>query len=100
MDENLIDTIKNHHDYISKTGGNEVTGFAGGFDSIEPIVKMKIPKINLSKKWVIWWRAIEGRKAEVMGRMELPRKVDDVIKCFHTRVLPRALAQGGFATRR
>ena len=45
-----------------------------------------IPDIRLSGKYVLFWRAIEGRPVEVLRRCRLPHKVEDIIKYFRTNI--------------
>ena len=44
--------------------------------------------INLKGKHIVWWRAIKGRPVEIVGRMAMPRKSEDVERFFNDHVLP------------
>lgn len=50
---------------------------------------LKIPHIELRKKVIVWWRAIDGRKVEVLSWHPLPKTQNGVTEDFKNIVFPR-----------
>lgn len=48
----------------------------------------KLPYIDLRCKYIIWWRAINGRAPEVVGSMRMPKKKEEVEEFYRDVVLP------------
>ena len=75
---------------LSKSNKNkdtkEQSGSAGTLDIGFPIKDSDF--INLKGKYVVWWRAIKNHPVEVVGTMQLPKKVEDVVRFFNKVVLP------------
>ncbi len=63
---------------------SQLLGGNPNHDMIKPI----IPHINLKGKYIVWWRAIHGRKVELVGRIEMPKKEAEVDKFFRDVILP------------
>jgi len=65
---------------INKTDFSVVSG--GG------VIEDASLDINLKGKYIVWWRAIQGRPVQVISTMEMPKKSGKVEKFFREAVLP------------
>lgn len=54
-----------------------------------PDMKLIIPHIELRERIVVWWRAIVGRKVEVLSWHPLPKTKKDIEREFKESVFPR-----------
>lgn len=65
-----------------------VRNLLSGGGSEDDLPVSPIPDIRLNGKYIVWYRAINGRKVEVVGRMEMPKRTDEACKFFNEVVLP------------